>query len=185
MRPIHLAALAAAALAACQPQPPKPKTPDQLACADPAAPSRVNFRVAVDWELPRPLPGYDMFENPDAPEASPLAVRRRVAISGRNIERAAAGFDSATGQRTINILLTKPGVAQLAAATDSSRNGDRLALVMDDKLVAAPYFGAPIAGAGLQLPTALSAEDSVRVAEALEEAAKGCVPVPPKSPSPP
>lgn len=184
MRRVHLVLLVAAALAACQPQPPKPTTPDQLACADPAAPSRVNFRLTVDREEATPYPGADLFDSPFYPGPPKLTVRRAVAISGRNIVRVDPGFDP-VGEPTINVLLSLDGAKRLADVSRAAREGERLAIIMDNKLVAAPSFGEPIPGGTMTIHMALPPKENEALAEALELAAKGCAPAPVKTPSPP
>jgi preprotein translocase subunit SecD len=175
-RHLPLAAVLAAgsALGACQPAPPAPKTADQLVCADPAAPSRVNFRLVMNREATTPYPGADLFESPDYPGAPPLTVRRRVAISGRHILRVEQGFAGA--EPMIVILFTPQGASEVARATDAPEDGERLALILDGKLVAAPHFGRPITADSLQITMGGSPAEAEALAKALSVAAKGCTP---------
>lgn len=175
---------AGALLSACQPAPPQPKAPDQLACADPAAPSRVNFRLARVWGSPQPSPGADMHEDPDTPGATPLAVRRRVAISGREIVDVVPAFGTG-GRPVIYVRFTPKGAADIAKVTRATAPGERLALVMDDRLLAAPYLGAPIDSDSLELVVSPVSRETRALAEALDLAAKGCTPARPEPASSP
>ena len=88
------------------------------ACADPAATSRVNFRMVVERESIDPYPGADILHDL---QGRPLTVRRKIAISGRHIVRIAR--DSVETSPALAVKLDDEGAAQLAKTTSAPEAG--------------------------------------------------------------
>ena len=148
------------------------------ACPDPAATSRVNFRMVVERESVDPYPGADILNDL---QGRPLTVRRKIAISGRHIVRIAPTF--AETRPALAVRFDEEGAAQLAKTT-SAPGGGRLALVFDDTVLSAPAFKAPIAGDAIQITLAVLPRDAEVLAERIKAALPDCVAptnTPPKS----
>ena len=148
------------------------------ACVDPAATSRVNFRMVVERESIDPYPGADILHDL---QGRPLTVRRKIAISGRHIVRIAR--DSVETSPALAVKLDDEGAAQLARTT-SAPGGGRLALVFDGTVLSAASFKAPITGDAIQITMAVLPRDAEVLAERIETALPDCVAptnMPPKS----
>jgi preprotein translocase subunit SecD len=148
------------------------------ACADPAATSRVNFRMVVERESTDPYPGADILHDL---QGRPLTVRRKVAISGRDIVRIAPVFvDTSPGMA---VKFDDEGAAQLARTT-SVPGGGRLALVFDGTVLSAASFKTPVTGDAIEITMALVPRDVEVLAERIKAALPDCVAptnTPPKS----
>ena len=171
-RHLPLAAIlaAAGALAACSA--PEPTPPDELACADPAALSRVNFRPVVVREGDSPYPGADLL---DDGSGGRITVRRRVAISGRHIREVRSGFSAQKGIPSVTILLEPEGVKELAKALGRSPDSGGIALVVDGAVTPTPYYSSSVEAGVIELFGPPSARDAEALATRIAKAARGCV----------
>jgi SecD/SecF fusion protein len=95
-------------------------------------------RVAENLEI---VPGYKVFnythKDADGNEATePILLNRRVAVGGSDIARA---FPSLPQPDAVEITLNKAGTEKMIALTKPMRPGlDRIAIVLDGKVVSAP-----------------------------------------------
>jgi len=91
-----------------------------------------------------------------------VAVRRSVAVDGKNLTNARAGQDSRTGEWVVNFTFDGTGTRRFADITRANV-GRPFAIVLDDKVISAPVIREPITGGQGQI----SGSFSVRTANDL------------------
>jgi SecD/SecF fusion protein len=91
-----------------------------------------------------------------------VAVRRNVAVDGKNLTNARAGQDSRTGEWVVNFTFDGTGTRRFADITRANV-GRPFAIVLDDKVISAPVIREPITGGQGQI----SGSFSVRTANDL------------------
>ena len=74
-----------------------------------------------------------------------VAVRRNVAVDGKNLTNARAGQDSRTGEWVVNFTFDGTGTRRFADITRANV-GRPFAIVLDDKVISAPVIREPITG---------------------------------------
>ncbi|MCA3389301.1 MAG: protein translocase subunit SecD [Roseomonas sp.] len=74
-----------------------------------------------------------------------VAVRRSVAVDGKNLTNARAGQDSRTGEWVVNFTFDGTGTRRFADITRANV-GRPFAIVLDDKVISAPVIREPITG---------------------------------------
>jgi protein-export membrane protein SecD len=80
----------------------------------------------------------------------PIALQRRIMVSGDRLTDAAAGFDSQTGQPVINFRFDSVGARQFGDVT-SANIGHRFAIVLDKQIIMAPVIQSAILGGNGQI----------------------------------
>lgn len=166
---------AGAVLAACSKPEPRAKTPDELACADPLAKSRVNMRIAEDRGNADRVPGADILPDPNG---FPLVVRRKIAVSGRTIEKVDV-TTTGNGRADLRLHLNEDGRKALFEATRSIGENQLLAIVVDGRVTTAFGVNEPPDTAIVELHGGAYTRKTARAEAArVEAAARGCVPPP-------
>jgi len=74
-----------------------------------------------------------------------IAIRRSVAVDGKNLTNARAGQDSRTGEWVVNFTFDGTGTRRFADITRANV-GRPFAIVLDDKVISAPVIREPITG---------------------------------------
>lgn len=74
-----------------------------------------------------------------------VAVRRSVAVDGKNLTNARAGQDSRTGEWVVNFTFDSTGTRRFADITRANV-GRPFAIVLDEKVISAPVIREPIVG---------------------------------------
>ncbi len=74
-----------------------------------------------------------------------VAVRRSVAVDGKNLTNARAGQDSRTGEWVVNFTFDSTGTRRFAEITRANV-GRPFAIVLDEKVISAPVIREPIVG---------------------------------------
>lgn len=74
-----------------------------------------------------------------------VAVRRNVAVDGKNLTNARAGQDSRTGEWVVNFTFDGTGTRRFAEITRANV-GRPFAIVLDEKVISAPVIREPITG---------------------------------------
>ncbi|MCZ8278494.1 MAG: protein translocase subunit SecD [Acetobacteraceae bacterium] len=90
-----------------------------------------------------PPPGVMFLPSERAGER--VAVRRNVAVDGKNLTNARAGQDSRTGEWVVNFTFDGTGTRRFADITRANV-GRPFAIVLDDKVISAPVIREPITG---------------------------------------
>jgi preprotein translocase subunit SecD len=80
---------------------------------------------------------------------APIAVKRRVMVSGDEISKASQGFDQ-NGRPDIEITFNSAGARRFARATQENV-GKPFAIILDDKVLSAPNIEEPILGGNAQI----------------------------------
>lgn len=81
---------------------------------------------------------------------SPLAMHKQVLLAGDNILDAISGMDERSGFPVVNVRFDQKAAEQLANITKANV-GNRLAIVMDGKILSAPRIVEPILGGSIQI----------------------------------
>lgn len=109
-----------------------------------------NGRVPPDDEL--------LWESDKAGNnAMPLLVQRRVMVSGDRLERASAGFNSRNGAPMVGVAFDSLGAKEFAEVTIANVR-ERLAIVLDDKVISSPVILEPILDGWIEISGNLTAE---------------------------
>lgn len=87
----------------------------------------------------------------------PLAVKRLGGIDGKHIQNALPGFDRYSDESILSIKFDDKGGRKFARMTTDNVGG-RLAIVLDDEIVSAPYIREPILGGEVQIAGGLTPE---------------------------
>ena len=107
--------------------------------------SRMSAAEAARGRVP---PGSELMPtaHPDDPSEQPLyLVRKRVVVSGENLSDASPSFDQRTNEPIVNFAFDTVGGRRFADAT-TEHVGERLAIVLDGKVISAPVIREPIRG---------------------------------------
>ncbi len=107
--------------------------------------SRMSAAEATRGRVP---PGSELVPSadPDDPSEQPVyLVRKRVVVSGENLSDASPGFDQRTNQPIVNFAFDTVGGRRFADAT-TEHVGERLAIILDGKVISAPVIREPIRG---------------------------------------
>ena len=74
-----------------------------------------------------------------------LSISKRVVLSGDNLITAQPSFDNQNNQNTVNFSLDRAGAKKFARATKNNV-GQRLAIILDNKIISAPVINEAIIG---------------------------------------
>ena len=74
-----------------------------------------------------------------------LSISKRVVLSGDNLITAQPTFDNRSNQNTVNFSLDRAGAKKFARATKNNV-GERLAIILDNKIISAPVINEAILG---------------------------------------
>jgi preprotein translocase subunit SecD len=109
-----------------------------------------------------PLPPTTYGTYPNGPtgvvDGQPLPVPEPVLFSGDMIETANPAVDSTSGQRAVSFTLRDPGKTQFANFSSKNIN-NFFAILLDDKVVSAPYIKEPITNGTGQISGSFTAAD--------------------------
>jgi preprotein translocase subunit SecD len=144
-------------VAACGP--PSAETPSGSE-PDSAPPVKVEFRAATD----RPEPGMTFVE--DESGEGGVYVAADVLLSNADIESATAQPDDYGSAYQINIVFTEEGGARFADITGRSI-GQKIAILVDGRLVSAPVVEAPILNGKAVIRGNMSREEAERLARGI------------------
>lgn len=136
-----------------------------LAGCRPAGP--VPPKVAVEFRVAEERPGPGLTEMTVAGGDLKVYVRGEVLLVNADIKSAALGrATSPGGQPQIEVAFTKAGRAKFAAATEQLI-GKQIAILIDGRLVSAPFVRERIAGGRAVITGAFSREEAQRIADGL------------------
>ncbi len=171
------------------------KRVDELGTRDPTIVKRGNNRILVE------LPGLD---NPDRiknllgktanltfrlvaadddfgsellffeEDKSQLSINKRVVISGDRLINAKPAFNNRTNEATVSFTLDRVGSKKFAKAT-SQNVGKRLAIILDNKIISAPYIREPIVGGNGEISGSFTFQSATDLALLLRS---GALPAP-------
>ena len=79
-----------------------------------------------------------------------LSINKRVVLSGDNLINARPAVDNRTGETTVNFTLDRVGAKKFGKAT-TKYVGQRLAIILDNKIISAPQIREPILGGNGQI----------------------------------
>ncbi len=97
------------------------------------------------------------------PKAIPqmIVVEKRVMVAGDRLVDASAGFDSRTGEPTVNFRFDSVGAREFGDVTKSFPGGtQRFAIVLDKQVISAPVINEPILGGSGQISGSFTAESA-------------------------
>jgi preprotein translocase subunit SecD len=104
----------------------------------------VDDQVTTEDVVAGRIPPDDQLLQSDNPQDGPVAVKRRIVVSGDMLVDASQGFDPQTGQPIVNFRFNGLGAKRFAEAT---RNiGQRFAIILDGKNLEAPRINSVISG---------------------------------------
>ncbi|MGH6952433.1 MAG: SecDF P1 head subdomain-containing protein, partial [Vitreimonas sp.] len=107
-------------------------------------------------------------------DAAPALVERRPRFTGERIVAASPSRDPRTGRRVLSIQLDAEGARQLCRVT-RDHAGARFAMLIDDRVVAAPTISAPVCGGVGRIGGDFSETEAARLAALLRA---GALPAP-------
>ena len=97
------------------------------------------------------------------PKAIPqmIVVEKREMVAGDRLVDASAGFDSRTGEPTVNFRFDSVGAREFGDVTKSFPGGtQRFAIVLDKQVISAPVINEPILGGSGQISGSFTAESA-------------------------
>jgi len=97
------------------------------------------------------------------PKAIPqmIVVEKRVMVAGDRLVDASAGFDSRTGEPTVNFRFDSVGAREFGDVTKSFPGGtQRFAIVLDKQVISAPVINEPILGGSGQISGSFTAQSA-------------------------
>jgi SecD/SecF fusion protein len=97
------------------------------------------------------------------PRAIPqlIVVEKRVMVAGDRLVDASAGFDSRTGEPTVNFRFDSVGAREFGDVTKSYPGGtQRFAIVLDKQVISAPVINEPILGGSGQISGSFTAQSA-------------------------
>src|SRR5579864_1585303 len=97
------------------------------------------------------------------PKAIPqmIVVEKRVMVAGDRLVDASAGFDSRTGEPTVNFRFDSVGAREFADVTKAyPPQTQRFAIVLDKQVISAPVINEPILGGSGQISGSFTAESA-------------------------
>lgn len=144
--------------------------------------AQLEFKLVDESALPTNVeagiapPGSQIFpwaEGTDR-EGSSLAVRRLGGIRGDNLTNAQAGVDPDTNEDAVSITFDSAGARKFAQLS-TENVGKTFAIILDGKVLSAPYFREPILGGAAQISGSFDADSANTLAISLRS---GALPVP-------
>ena len=112
------------------------------------------------------------------PKAIPqmIVVEKRVMVAGDRLVDASAGFDSRTGEPTVNFRFDSVGAREFADVTKAyPPQTQRFAIVLDKQIISAPVINEPILGGSGQISGSFTSQSASDLAALLRA---GALPAP-------
>ena len=131
--------------------------------------ARLEFKLVdlgaspADVQQGHPPPGDQIL--PMANGGAPVAVKRRVMVSGDQISKANQSFDE-NGAPDIEITFDSTGARRFARATQENVNKP-FAIILDDKVLSAPNINEPILGGRAQITGSFTVQSAHDLAVSL------------------
>ena len=129
---------------------------------------RVDMAAALKGQIP---PGDALYYGVDG---TPYVLHKETVLTGRYLNGASAGIDNNTGQAIVNISFDSVGTRIFGDLT-SKHVGQRMAILLDNKVVTAPVIREAITGGRAQIDGFSSLKDASNVAIELRA---GALPAP-------
>lgn len=95
-----------------------------------------------------------------------LALMPAIALDENNIERAIASLDAASAEHVVNLRLDERGT-EVFSRMARDHVGERFAIVLDGKVVSAPFVPGPMIGRVVQIRGGFSRQEAAQLAAAL------------------
>jgi preprotein translocase subunit SecD len=117
--------------------------------------AKLTFQMVDDTVTPEDqavgrIPPADQLLPGNGKADPPMVVERRAVVSGDMLTDASQGFDSQTGEATVNFRFNGVGAQRFGQAT-AQNIGKRFAIVLDGKILSAPVIRSAIQGGSGQI----------------------------------
>jgi preprotein translocase subunit SecD len=110
----------------------------------------VDDTVTAEDQAAGHIPPDDIVVPSENPKEPPVVVKRRALVSGDMLTDATQGFDSQTGEATVNFRFNGVGSQRFGDAT-AQNIGKRFAIILDGKNLEAPVIRSAISGGSGQI----------------------------------
>ncbi|MGE0666778.1 MAG: protein translocase subunit SecD [Sphingomonadales bacterium] len=107
--------------------------------------AKMTFHLVTTPVAPGATPPHGVFVLPDATTGEPLALLERPIVTGDHLENSDVSFEQYTGEPQVGFKFDSTGAQQFGRAT-REHTGERMAIVLDGKVLSAPRINEPILG---------------------------------------
>jgi SecD/SecF fusion protein len=126
--------------------------------------AKLTFQM-VDESMPvqdaiknRPPSGSSVLYSQDDPPV-PYLIENRVLVSGEDLAKASATYDSRTNEPVVSFTFNSRGATRFGQAT-AANVGKRFAIILDNQVISAPQIREPILGGSGQISGNFTAESA-------------------------
>jgi SecD/SecF fusion protein len=107
--------------------------------------AKMTFHLVTTPVAPGAVPPHGVFVLPDSETGEMLALMERPIVTGDHLENSDVSFAQYTGEPQVGFKFDSQGAQQFGRAT-REHTGERMAIVLDGKVLSAPRINEPILG---------------------------------------